>query len=126
VKQNIPTTIEIAKGMQVMVTTNMETDLDIANGARGEIVDIILHENEPPLKDGESITELKHLPAYILVKVTCTRATQLEGLKEAVIPVEPISIKFQIKVKVSRSKTFTCMVTRMQYPITPAYAFTDY
>ena len=74
-KQNVPTVIEIAKGMQVMVTTNVETDLDIANGARGEIVDIILHPNEPPLDERESITELKHLPAYILVKVTRTRAT---------------------------------------------------
>jgi hypothetical protein len=34
--------IEMAVGVKVMVTSNVETDLDIANGARGEIVDIIL------------------------------------------------------------------------------------
>ena len=29
-----------------MVTTNLETDLDVANGARGVIVDIILQVRE--------------------------------------------------------------------------------
>jgi hypothetical protein len=29
-------------GMKVMATFNVETDLDIANGARGEIVEIVL------------------------------------------------------------------------------------
>lgn len=30
-----------------MVTNNVETDLDITNGARGEIMDIVLHPDEP-------------------------------------------------------------------------------
>ena len=29
-----------------MVMSNIETDLDIANGAHGEIVDIVLHPNK--------------------------------------------------------------------------------
>ena len=33
-------------GMKVMVTFNVKTDLDIANGARGEIIKIVLDENE--------------------------------------------------------------------------------
>ena len=37
--------------MKVMVTDNIETDLDITNGARGKIVDIILHPDEPPIGD---------------------------------------------------------------------------
>jgi hypothetical protein len=32
--------------MKVMVTLNVETDLDIANGARGEIIKIVLDEGE--------------------------------------------------------------------------------
>jgi hypothetical protein len=32
--------------MKVMVTFNVETDLDITNGARGEITEIILDERE--------------------------------------------------------------------------------
>jgi hypothetical protein len=32
--------------MKVMVTINVEIDLDIANGARGEIIKIVLDERE--------------------------------------------------------------------------------
>ena len=111
--------------MQVMVTTNVQTDLDIANGARGEIVDIILHPEEPPLPDAP-IVKLTRLPAYLLVKLKRTRATQLEGLEECVIPVEPMAVKFQIKVKMKGWKVIMRTITRMQFPITGAYAFTDY
>ena len=50
-----PVKIEIAVGMKVMVTENLETDLDVTNGARGEIVGVVLHPDEPPLPD-ESVT----------------------------------------------------------------------
>jgi len=68
-------------GMKVMVTENLETDLDVTNRARGEIVNIILHPDKPPIGD-EPIITLQHLPSYILVKMDRTRATQLEGLDE--------------------------------------------
>ncbi|KAG1836487.1 hypothetical protein F4604DRAFT_1519928, partial [Suillus subluteus] len=71
-RQDLPDVIEIAVGMKVMVTQNIETDLDITNGARGTIVDIILHPDEPPISNESSVT-LKHLPAYILVKLNRTR-----------------------------------------------------
>ena len=54
------------------------------------------------------------------------RVTQLDGLEEQVfIPVEPTSVKFQIKVKL---KGTVITRTRLQYPVimTEAYAFTDY
>ena len=34
--------VELALGMEVMVTFNVSTDLDMANGAWGHIVDIVL------------------------------------------------------------------------------------
>jgi hypothetical protein len=117
--------VELAIGMKVMVTSNVETDLDITNGARGEIVDIILHPDEPVITN-QPIVNLVHMPLYILVKLTRTRATKLEGLDEAVIPVEPATIKFQIKVKTIENKKTTRTISRKQFPITPAYAFTDY
>jgi ATP-dependent exoDNAse (exonuclease V) alpha subunit len=40
--QDLPYKLEIAIRMMVMVTDNVETDLDITNGARGDVVDIIL------------------------------------------------------------------------------------
>ena len=39
-KNDLPDTIQITIGMKVMVIENVETDLDIMNRARGEIVDI--------------------------------------------------------------------------------------
>jgi hypothetical protein len=43
----LPDKVELARGMKVLVTNNIATDLDITNGARGEIVDIILNPAEP-------------------------------------------------------------------------------
>ncbi|KAJ3735203.1 hypothetical protein DFJ43DRAFT_1058664 [Lentinula guzmanii] len=62
-RKNLPDKIEIAVGAKVLVTRNIQTDLDITNGARGEIV--------------EGIVELKFLPLYILVKMARTRAENL-------------------------------------------------
>ena len=42
-------------GMKVMVTFNVKTDLDIANGARGEIIKIVLDENESNYSPTHSI-----------------------------------------------------------------------
>jgi len=92
----------MAKGMKVMVTTNVETDLDVTNGTCGEIVDIILHPDEPPVGDGP-VVKLKYLPAYIPVKLTRTQATQLDGLEGSVIPVELMTstVKLQMKLELS-------------------------
>ena len=46
--------IEITIGMKILVTNNIETDLDIRNGARGEI-DIIPHPDEPPINTNEAM-----------------------------------------------------------------------
>ena len=79
--------------MKVMVTENIETDLDLTNGARGEIVDIILwHPDEPPIVDAP-VVHLKYMPAYILVNLS-RRAAALGGLEANVIPIEPATISY--------------------------------
>ena len=103
-----------------MVTRNIATDLDITNGARGIIADIILDPDEPPLA-GDSITTLKHLPCCVLVKLNRTRAARLDGLDDSVVPIFPAKSSMQITLG-RKMKT----VTRLQYPITAAYCFTDY
>ena len=123
-KNDLPETVQLSIGMKVMVTQNVETDLDITNGARGTIVDIILHPDEPPLPN-ENTVELVHLPSYILVKLDRTRVTQLEGLSLGIIPVEPTSKSFAITVNVE-GKAQSRTVKRQQFPMTAAYAFTDY
>ena len=119
-RKDLPETIELAIGMKVMVTSNIATDLDITNGARGTVVDIVLNPEEPPLGDS-SIIALKHLPQCVLVKLNRTRATRLDGLDDGVIPIFPAKSSMQITLA-KKGKT----VTRFQYPITAAYSFTDY
>ena len=43
-----------------MVTDNVETDLDITNGARGEIVGIVLYPDEPLVDKNEAIVKLQY------------------------------------------------------------------
>jgi hypothetical protein len=62
----------------------------------------VLHP-EPTIEDGPKV-KLTYLPFYILVKLTRTRAMKLEGLDEAIIPVEPTYVKFQIKTKLLENK----------------------
>jgi len=108
-----------------MVTENVETDLDIANGARGDIVGIVLHPKEPPIGD-RPVVKLKFLPTCILVKMYRTRASRLEGLDQGVIPIEPAMASYRVKIPTENGGTFLRTMKRRQFPITPAFAFTDY
>ena len=65
--------VEIALGMEVMVTMNVETELDIANGSRGGIVGIVLHPDEPAYPLDEPVVDLQFMPAYVLVKMSRTK-----------------------------------------------------
>ena len=118
--KGLPEFIHLAIGMNVMVTNNLQTDLDITNGARGVVTSIILSPDEPPLDEGPVHT-LKYLPECVLVKLSRTRAAALPSLEEGVIPIHRVSTKTQIRIR-GKSRT----VTRTQFPITGAYAFTDY
>jgi ATP-dependent exoDNAse (exonuclease V) alpha subunit len=117
--------VHIAVGMEVMVTRNIETDLDITNGARGTVVDIFLHPGEPDHDEEARTTSLTYPPAFILVKLNRTRASRLKGLDESVIPIEPITRTFRIDVHEKGTKV-TRTISRRQLPITAAYALTDY
>jgi hypothetical protein len=57
---------------------------------RVEIIEIVLHAVEPPPGDGP-VVHLKHVPAYVLVKLTHTRAKRLSGFRGCIIPVEVAS-----------------------------------
>lgn len=121
----MPATVELAIGMKVMVTTNVETDLDVTNGAHGTIVDIILHPDETYSEEEKEVV-LKNIPLYLLVKLDRTRATLLKGLDEAVIPVEVAAKSMQIRVVDNDGNQPRRTVKRRQFPVTAAYAFTDY
>ena len=58
--------LEIAIGMPVLVTQNINTELDITNGARGTIVDIILDLAESSPSRSQQIVDLVHPPSSFL------------------------------------------------------------
>ncbi|KAF8192858.1 hypothetical protein K438DRAFT_1762159 [Mycena galopus ATCC 62051] len=66
------------------------------------------------------------MPAYILVKMARTRANQLEGLDEHVIPIEPAQVTYHVKFELPDHKSTQRTIRRRQFPMTGAYAFTDY
>jgi len=100
--QDLPDVIEITIGMKVMVTENVETDLDI-----------MLSPDEPVVSDLHATIKLQQLPVCIL----------LEG---STIPVEPATRSYRIKCTSPEGKAITHTVKRRQFPMTATYAFTDY
>ena len=109
-RKDLPWRIEIEKGMKVLVMDNIETDLDVTNGARGKIVNIILHPDEPPIDENEPVVYLQYIPAYIFIKLSHTRASRLEGLEDVVILVEAASTSMKISIRVCGGKTVSCTV----------------
>ena len=91
--------------MKVIVTDNLQIDLDITNGAHGTIVNILLHRDEPPLEEGSTVM-LKYLPECVLVKLDRTHAAALPQLGEGAIPIQSDSSKVQVHV-CGKARTIT-------------------
>jgi hypothetical protein len=56
--------VALAVGMSLLVTLNVDMDLDVANGLWGTIDGIILDPNEPPFEPGSSRVNLQYLLLY--------------------------------------------------------------
>jgi len=127
-RETLKSYLPLAIGMRVLVTLNILTDVDLANGARGTIVGIGLHPDEVATLN--ATVHLQHCPVYVLVKMDHTRAAALPGLEDGVIPITPASKSFQISYSMQNSsgqlQKQQKTVTRRQFPITGAYALTDY
>ncbi|KAG9094041.1 hypothetical protein FS749_013238 [Ceratobasidium sp. UAMH 11750] len=91
---------------------------------------MVLDPNEPPFDPAAPVVTLAQLPPYLLVKMERTRAVTLPGLAEGVLPIVPASKNYQIVTSVRQRNgeiaNIRRNVRRLQFPITPAYAFTDY
>lgn len=118
----LPSRTSVAIGMKAMVTWNISTDADLANGARGEIVDIVLDPREDPSTTREAKVSLKYPPAMILFKPVNKVVIKFPGLSEGLIPLFPTESTFTIELP-SGSKT---TITRRQLALTASYSFTDY
>lgn len=118
----LPNKVELAVGMKIMILENMATDAGLANGSRGEIINIILDLRETIMdRSSESKTIcLRYPPVAILFATYFNQDVQLQGLPKGVVPIFPSQKKFHLGGRSS------CMIARKQFALTPAYAFTDF
>ena len=86
--------VELAQGMEVMVTFNISTNLDMANRARGHIVGIVLDEREKVPGGRTYSMRLGYLPLYVLIVMNWTKATPLDGLEPGALLIAPQSRSF--------------------------------
>ena len=116
--------VEIAIGMEAMVTQNIATDASLANGSRGVVVDIMLDPREEwEISDvnEEGVVKLKFPPAMILFEPYRKPVIEpLRGLLPSQVPIFPSEFGFYIGGKKG------VKITRRQLPLTPGYAFTDH
>ena len=117
---HLPHRVELAIGMKVMVVLNLATDADLANGSRGIITDLVLHPDEGQLQYDNLTVHLNHPPSVIFFKPYQQQAKPIPGLPQGVIPIFPTRKKFTI------TDGKRCTVSRLQFALTPAYAFTDF
>ena len=80
--------------MKVMVTKNIEIDLDLTNGAQGEIVDIILHPDEPPIGNAPVVHASIHISQTFKIKGSCITRSEAN-----VVPIEPVTTSYRIKIQ---------------------------
>jgi hypothetical protein len=106
--------------MRVMVTANLQTDLDVVNGVRGKIVDIVLEEDEQ-IQAGESVVTLRLEMAASTYVLDHTKVRTLTGLPAGMIPIAPMLRTYMLTDVAGIKKS-----TKWQLPITGAYGFTDF
>jgi ATP-dependent exoDNAse (exonuclease V) alpha subunit len=123
--ENLTHRIELAIGMLVMVTFNIATEADLANGSRGVIEDIVLDPRERVEMadlDDEGVVWLQYPPAMVLFRPFHFEFQPFPGLDPGLIPIFPSEVHFTIHTHENPSSR----VHRRQYPMTAAYAFTDH
>ena len=128
VTKNLDETLELSVGMKVMMTYNVQTELELANGARGEVVDIVLNANEPPIPSNAREATLSFPPTYVLVRFEID-GNKTGGLGDLTLPGLERGIVRMVPRVFTQTLNFDGIkrsVKRDQLPLTPAYAFTDY
>lgn len=117
---HLPHKIELVIGMNAMVTTNISPEMDLANGSRGTVEDIILDPRERFHDNDTNTIRLQYPPAAVLFKPLFRQNRRFPGLPNEIIPIFPSQKSFKLG---GRSGI---RVQREQLALTPAYAFTDF
>lgn len=81
-----PDEVVLGIGMSVTAAFNVETDLDIANGASGEVMRAALGSNESNYSPMQPTIRLKYPPAYVHVRIVSASARALKGLEVNATP----------------------------------------
>ena len=106
--------------MKAMIILKISMDIDLAHGSHGIISDIILDSQEPLSDDASMTIYLTYPPAVILFHLFTEKNIKLPGLHHETIPVflthKTLSIDGEKKTRIDQ----------WQFPITPAYTFTDF
>jgi len=129
----LPDCIEMTVGMKAMITFNISTKGDLANGTRGTIEDIILDPREDNLDpDEEGTITLKYPPSLILFKPAGgsqisssfidTRHHLPLKVPEGQVPITPTT---SVPFTVTTNNGLKTVVVRRHYALTAAYALTD-
>jgi len=65
---NLDSTVELAIGVKVVTACSVQTETDLANGARDQIMDIVLHSDEPTIDASAREVQLAYPLAYVQVR----------------------------------------------------------
>jgi GTPase SAR1 family protein len=124
VTESLENWVYLAVGMKAMVTKNIATDVGLANGSRGTIVNIVLdgRETTGPNNIVDGAVHLTYPPAMVLFEPNDGPSFEtFPGLKAGQVPIFPAEVKFNIGDAKDRTK-----ISRCQFTLTAAYAFTDH
>ncbi|KIY48992.1 hypothetical protein FISHEDRAFT_42281, partial [Fistulina hepatica ATCC 64428] len=122
---DLPWELEMTIGTKVTIIKNLNINAGIVNGSQGTVVKNFLDPDEGDYDESQEMVKLTHPPVCILIQLERTSAPRLEGLEENIVPIQPSQQIFKIHVKKGKNMTAKT-VKRRQYPMTLAYAFTDY
>ncbi len=119
---NLPGELELFHGAKVMLTTNIAVELNLTNGAFGEVTQIGLCRRNNYIRNGEQYI-LGAVPEYVIVRFEDARIPKLVGLNHGEVPIFPIKSTFQYKFPGAKKSV---SISRYQLPLVTAYSYTTY
>lgn len=117
---HLPNKVELAIGMKAMVLSNIAPHVDLANGSRGTIMDVVLDPRESACPDSSNTVILQYPPAAVIFQPYNNNDVSLPGLPAGMVPIFPTRGTFRL------GDPGGIAVHREQLALTAAYAFTDY
>ncbi len=114
--------VEMAIRCKVLIMTNINTNMEMCNGVRGEVVQIWVDPQEEGANEEMSVQEMQYPPSCILIKMDQTWEGQLEGLEENTI----LLFLITQMVEVVTQKGEKQRIQHQQVALDLLYAFMDY